>query len=400
MANLTTKAVENLKPRADRYEVPDRGCRGLYFIVQPSGAKSWAIRCRINGKPVKHTLGPWPAVQLAEARKRAADALAQVAQGTDPRIEKREAKAEATERGRDTIERLAEQFLGYQEKRLRPQSVRQLQHIFNNIVCPAWQGRTVHDIKRRDIIELVEAVAVDRPIMANRAQQGLSRFFNWLCERDILESSPCAGVKPPSKENARTRVLSDQELVALWSACDSIDEPARSCVRMLMLTGQRRGEVAGMRRSEIDGDVWHLAPERMKGGQAHLLPLSARALSILQAMPNGRDLVFAVGQGPLTHFERVNEEVDAIIQPTTPWTWHDIRRTVATGMASLGVPIPVVEKILNHTSGTFRGIVGTYQRYSFASEMRNALERWAEHLDRLTHGEPAPKVVPLRGGRI
>jgi integrase len=396
MANLTTKAIENFKPRADRYEVPDQGCRGLYFIVQPSGVKSWAIRCRINGKPVKHTLGAWPAIKLAEARKLAAHALAQVAQGTDPRVEKREAKSEAVKRGRDTVGRLAEQFLGYQEKRLRAQSVRQLQHIFHNIVCPAWQGRTVHDIRRRDIIELVEAVAVDRPIMANRAQQALSRFFNWACERDILESSPCAGVKPPSKENARNRVLSDRELVALWNACDDIDEPARSCVRMLMLTGQRRSEVAGMRRSEIDGDVWHIPAARMKGGQAHLLPLSARAVTILDAMPNGRDLVFAVGEGPLTHFERVKEEVDAIMQPTTPWVWHDIRRTVASGMASLGITVPVIEKVLAHRSGTFRGIVGTYQRHSFVPEMRNALERWAEHLDRLVHGEPATKVVPLR----
>jgi integrase len=392
---LTAKSVENIKPLKARYEIPDAGCRGLYLVTQPSSAKSWALRFRLDGKPCKHTLGSWPAVTLAEARRLAAAAMAQVAHGADPRTEKRKAKAEAVERGQDTVERLAAQFLNWQEKRLRPNSLRQLHHIFDDLVSPAWQGRDVHGIKRRDVIELVEGVAKDRPIMANRTLQGLSKFFNWLCERDVIAASPCAGVAPPSPEHARDRVLSDHELVALWQACDTVGEPACSCIRMLMLLGQRRSETAGMRRSEIDGDLWRLPAERMKGRQIHMVPLPARAMAIIEAMPQG-DLIFTVsGKAPMSHFDRIKREIDAHMKPAAPWCWHDIRRSTASGMAGLGVPVPTIEKILAHRSGTFRGIVGTYQRHSFIPEMRSALERWSEHLDRLVQGVPAAKVVPI-----
>src|SRR5262245_7545015 len=170
---LTTKSVENLKPGKDRYERPDGGCRGLYCIVQASGAKSWAIRFRFDGKPSKHTLGSWPAVSLANARRLAAAAMAQIAQGIDPRIEKQKAKTETTERSRDTVERLAAQFLEWQAKRLRPNSLRQLNHIFTDLVVPAWKGRAVHSVARRDAIELTEAIADTRPVMGNRVHGGL-----------------------------------------------------------------------------------------------------------------------------------------------------------------------------------------------------------------------------------
>jgi integrase len=203
------------------------------------------------------------------------------------------------------------------------------------------------------------------------------------------------GVKPPSQENVRDRVLSDRELVALWRACDVVDEPARSWVRMLILLGQRRSEVGGMRRREIEGDLWRLPAERMKGGHVHLLPLPARAVAIIEAMPQTGDLIFTVGgKAPMSHLDKVKRAIDEKIKPAAPWVWHDIRRTVATGMAGLGVAVPTIEKILAHRSGTFRGIVGTYQRHSFIPEMRNALERWSEHVDRLcarrARGESGP----------
>jgi integrase len=395
---LTTKAVENFKPGQDRYEVPDRGCRGLYCLVQASGAKSWAIRFRFDGKPCKYTLGAWPAVSLADARRLAAAAMAQVAQGVDPRAEKQKAKAEAAERGRDTIERLTTQFLEWQGKRLRPNSLRQLNHIFADLVVPAWQGRDVHSITRRDALELTEANADTRPIMANRLHSGLHRFFRWLCERDIIIASPMVGVPRPAREHARERTLTERELVALWHACDAVSEPARSWIRMLVLLTQRRSETAEMRRSEIDGDLWHLPAERMKGRVAHTLPLPAQAMAIIEALPRigDSDLIFTSnGVSPLDHLDRIKRTIDAEMKPTAPWTWHDIRRSTASALAGLGVAVPVVEKILAHRSGTFRGVTGTYQRHSFIPEMRSALERWAEHLDRLVRGVPATKVVPI-----
>ena len=366
--------------------------------MQPSGARSWAIRFRFDGKPCKQTLGSFPAVPLAEARRLATAALAQVAQGVDPRLEKRQAKAEAAERGRDTVERLTTQFLEWQGKRLRPNSVRQLEHIVADFVVPAWRGRDVHSIARRDALELTEAVAETRPVMANRLHSGLHRFFRWLCERDIILASPMVGVPRPASESARERTLSERELVALWHACDAVSEPARSWIRMLILLGQRRSETAGMRRSEIDGDLWHLPAARMKGRVAHVLPVPAQAMAIIEALPQigGSDLVFTSnGRSPLDHFDRLKKEIDAEMKSATAWTWHDIRRSTASALAGLGVAVPVVEKILAHRSGTFRGIVSTYQRHSFIPEMRIALERWSEHLDRLVRGVPATKVVPI-----
>jgi integrase len=395
---LTTKAVENFKPGSDRYEVPDGGCRGLYCIVQSSGAKSWAIRFRLEGKPSKYTLGSWPAVSLADARRLAATAMAQVAQGVDPSTEKRVAKIKAAERGRDTIDRLATQYLDWQRKRLRPNSLRQLEHIFTDLVVPEWQGREVYGIERRNARELTEAIAETRPIMANRVHGGLTSFFGWLYSRDIIAASPMVGLSPPSKERARERTLSERELVSLWHACDAVGEPARSWIRMLILLGQRRSETAGMRRSEIDGDLWHLPAARMKGRTAHVVPLPAQAMAIIEALPliGDSDLVFTPnGLSPLTHFDRIKRAIDAEMTPTAPWCWHDIRRSTASALAGLGVAVPVIEKILAHRSGTFRGIVGVYQKHSFIPEMRTALERWSEQINRLVRGMPATKVIPM-----
>ena len=398
---LTAKSVESIKPVPSRREIPDGGCRGLYIVSQPSGAKSFAIRFRLDGKPCKHTLGSYPAVSLAEARRLAAAALAQVAQGTDPRTEKRQAKAEAAERSRDTVDRLSAQFIDWQGKRLRPNSIRQLNHVFADLVLPEWQGRDVHDIARirRDARELLEAIAeTNGPVMAIRAHLWLHRFFGWLQERDVIIANPMAGLPRPASESARERTLSERELVALWHACEAVPEPWRSWIRMLILLGQRRSETAGMRRSEIDGDLWHLPPERMKGRVAHTLPLPVQAMAIIEAMPalGAGDLVFSPnGVSPLSHFDRIKRIIDAKMKPATPWTWHDVRRSTASGLAGLGVAVPVVEKILAHRSGTFRGIVSTYQRHSFIPEMRSALERWSEHLDRLVRGAPATKVVPI-----
>jgi integrase len=398
---LTAKAIENLRPGDTRREIPDAGCRGLYLILQPSGRRAWAVRYRFGGKPRKLTLDG--VGTLAAARKAATDALHQLEQGRDPAVLKFETKATAerasADRAADTVEQWAAHFIERHAKRkTRQNSWKQTTHVFDDIVLPAWRGRTVHDIKRRDIIEVVEGVAEDRPIMANRTLAALSKFFAWLCERDIITASPCTGVKRPSDEHARDRVLSDDEIHALWLACDAIGGPAGACVKMLLLTGQRRSEVSGMRRVEITGDVWTLSPERTKNGQRHDVPLSEQALAIIESMPVIGDYIFtSTGAAPLWHFDRIKRLLDAHVKPETPWVLHDLRRTAASGMAKLGIRLPIIEKVLNHSSGTFRGIVGTYQRHDFAGEKRHALQAWADHVDAIVRGEPRGNVTPLRG---
>jgi integrase len=397
---LTTKRIENLRPDATRREIADGACRGLYLIIQPSGRRAWAVRYRHAGKTRKLTLDA--GLTLAEARKAATAALHELERGHDPGVLKFDAEAkakqEADDRARDTVDALVERFLEQHTRRkTRPASVRQAEHVFYKIVLPAWRGRIVHDLVRRDVRELVENVAATRPATGNRTHAHLSKFFNWLCEHDVIPASPCAGVKPPAKETARDRILSDNEIKALWRACDAIGRSAGSVVKLLLLTGQRGGEVTGMRRSEISGDVWTLPPARTKNKQRHEVPLSAQALAIIDAVPGvDEDFLFTTSETRrLGDIALAKATLDTHMKPAQPWVLHDLRRTVASGMAALGIKLPVIEKVLNHQSGSFRGIVGVYQRHEFAVEKRDALQRWADHLTGLVSGATSDNVIPL-----
>ena len=399
MRPLTDIAIQNLKPKAERYEVSDPGARGLRVAVQPSGYKSFIVRYRdAGGKNRKLTLPP---VSLAGARKLAGDAMLELAQGRDPGAAKQEAKRTASARGDDTIERWARTFIErHAKKKTRPNSWRQTVHVFEDIVLPAWKRRTVHDIKRKDVRELLEELAETKPIMANRTRGVLSKFYNWMCERDDDLVSPVMGVKAPAAENVGERVLNDDELRRLWAACEAIGGREGACVKLLLLTGQRRSEISHLRWREVGDDVLELLAPRMKGKRAHTLPLSSQAAAIIADMPKlvpqtPRPDDYVWGDTPVGHFHRVKDELDAHMGDTPKWTVRDIRRSVASGMARIGVPVPVVEKILAHRKGTFAGVVGVYQKYSFLDEMAVAAQRWSDHIEQLVIGKAA-KVVKLR----
>jgi integrase len=400
MPRLTAKFVENVRARDKRVEIADTGCRGLYLVVQPvTGRKSWAVRYRFQGKPRKLTLDGFPG--LADARRRCMVALHQLEQGVDPAEVKFEAKTLAqqanAERKQNTVEQLGQRFLSQHVSRLRPNTQKQVKHVFDDIVLPRWHGRAVADVTRRDVRELVEDVAAGTPIMANRTLGWLGGFFNWLVEHDVLAANPCTGIKPAA-EQARDRVLDDDEIQSLWKACEQVGGPGGACVQLMLLTGQRRGEIAGMRRAEVNGDLWTISAQRMKGKVAHTLPLPQAALIIIERQPvfGDSDLVFSFdGRRPLNAFAKLKQQLDQHMQAKAPWVFHDVRRAVATRMAGLGEPVEVIEKILAHRSGTFRGIVATYQRHSYVPQMRAALERWAAHVEQLVQGTPPAKVILL-----
>ena len=387
---LTAIAVENAKPGGGRREISDG--RGLFLVVQPSGGKSWAVRYRFNGKPAKLTLGKWPQVSLATARKLAADARHQVDKGGDPAGAKRQARLEQRDREADTVEHLAAQCIEQHAKR-KTRSWRATERLFKTNILPPWSGRTVHDIRKRDVIHLVEAIAADRPRTANLTFAHIRKFFGWLVERDILLVSPCQGVKAPARENPRDRVLTDDEITAYWNAADG--EPL---AQLLLLTGQRRGEVAGMRWSEINEAerAWTLPGDRTKNGQTHVIPLSRQAWKIIAAMSRiiGDDHVLAA-TGDRKGYDRIKKRLEAKIETAAPWQLHDVRRTVATGLQRLGVRLEVTEAVLNHTSGSRAGIVGIYQRHDWKEEKAAALQRWADHVEALVTGKPAARVIRL-----
>ncbi len=304
---LTAFWVQNQAPGNARKEIADTGCTGLYLVVQPSGARSWALRYRYLDKPRKLTLGPVLTVAngeaepddveigqpltLAAARKLAQDELHKLKLGRDPAADKKHgiatSRSEAVRRAADSVEVLAARFIKqHVEAKNRPATREQVEQILNKEVLPRWKGRSVHDIEKRDVVRLLDDIAEDRPILANRTLAIVRKWFNWMFAKDIIKTlSPCAGVEPPAKENSRERVLSESEICSLWTASDLLGHPFGPFVKLLILTGQRRSEVAGISWSEIDADkrIWTLPGERTKNGETHTLPLSPQAWAIIEA---------------------------------------------------------------------------------------------------------------------
>jgi integrase len=404
---LTTLAVEAAKPRhGKRTEYPDAGCPGLFLVVQPSHVKSWALRFRFNGKSRKLTIGPANELTLAAARAAAAAHHVEIEQGIDPAAAKQTARAtsreQAAHRASDTIEVMIERFLAeYARRKTREITWRSYERVLRRHVIPRWPGRTIHEIRRRDIIDLIEGIAEATPYMANRLRAVLSKFFSWLVARDVIKFSPVAGVERPGVEAARDRVLDDAEVTQLWAAGADLGR-AGDYFKLLLLTGGRRSEIGQARWDEIDaeGRTLTIPASRSKNRRPHIIPLVDAAWEILDRQPRIGAYVFPsrVGSGPLSAFHHLKEQIDGAASLAKPWRWHDTRRTVASGLQKLGVRIEVIEQVLGHTSGVFRGVVGTYQRHDYSEERRDALERWAGHLDRLVTGR-AGAVVPQRGGR-
>jgi integrase len=444
----------------NRREIPDGVLSGLYFVIQPTGKKSWAVRYRIdgydkNGQPAKvtrkFTLGNYLAgddvklagEELKRIRREAADILDRVRRGEDPGAEKQIAKrAPADDVTRDLFRSVVERYLKeYASKRRNfPEKARLLGMrrdgeawaVIEGRAVSLWGQKRAQDITRRDVREHLEALAESAPIGANRTFSELRKFFNWAAGKDIVTASPLAGLQPPSEENAsRNRVLirrseipgsTDDELRWLWQAAANYNRPEEGegkggigrkhrgpfgpMVQMLILTGQRRTEVAAMEWREVDLEArtWTIPASRAKNGQAHLVPLSDAAVAVLESLPRikGHGYVFTTdGENPVSGFSRMKNRIVALMKESAgkeipDWTLHDIRRTVAAGMQRLGVRMEVTEKVLNHVSGSFGGIAGVYQVHDFAEEKRTALEAWARFVTDLVEGADKTNVVPLR----
>jgi integrase len=389
---LTDAAVQKRKPGHKRVEIHDG--RGLYLVIQPTGAKSWAYRYRIAGQSRKLTLGPFPTISVTEARKLCGDAALKTQAGGDPALDHKTARA-----ADDTFERVTRLFI---ERYARPKNRSWkltaawlgLAPDGDNLVLTGkgaiakWGDRKISTIRQPDIIHFLDAL-VDQgtPVSANRTLSALRKLFNWARGRYGLSANPCDMVEMPGAETARDRVLDDDELGAVWRAADAVNGHFGSVIKLLILTGQRRSEVAGTDWRELDlpTKTWKLPRGRVKNDNGHEVPLSAQALAVIDDVHRiaGRGLLFTTtGRTPISGFTRVKAEIDAL-SGVKDWTLHDLRRTAASGMARLGVQLPVIEKILNHTSGTFRGVVGIYQRHTYADEKRAALDLWGAHVARL-----------------
>ena len=299
--------------------------------------------------------------------------LAARTEGRDPATEKREARRRLVT---DRVDDLVDAFIKQHVSNRR--SAGEISRILKREIV----GRSVHDVTRRDVIELVSEI-VDRgaPVAANKTLQMAKTFFSWCARRAIIDRSPCEGVKQPTREVPRDRVLTDDELSRVIKAARQIGGPYGGIVELLALTAQRREEVAQMTWDELDLEkqVWTIPGTRTKNGKPHIVHLSDAAIRAIEARPRTGALVFATADRPFRNFVHAKPKLDKKAG-VSGWRLHDLRRTAISGMARLGVAPHVADKILNHTSGTISGVAAVYQRHEFMAERKQALDAWARHV--------------------
>jgi integrase len=398
---LTPVAIRNLKPEAERYEVPDGGCVGLYCVVQPSGVKGFALRYRRDGKPAKLTLGRWfdgpekdapdavlgNPLTLAAARKIAADAKHKVEEGRDPNG--------GAGRGPNTLKVVAENYLALEGAKLR--TADQRISIFRRLIYPVLGDTRIDRIRRSDISALLDRIERDSgPRMADVALAALSKLFRWYAVRVDSFNSPIVpgmGRAAPAHERARSRILTDDELRRVWRATEQ-DAALGGLVRFLLLTAARRSEAAEMTWNEIEGSDWVLPAWRNKVKQDLVRPLSTAALEVIEQQPRveGFPHVFARTGTRLFYLDHYKRTLDQRAD-VTDWTLHDLRRTARSLMSRAGVNADHAERCLGHVIG---GVRGTYDRHAYHAEKKHAFEALAALVERIVNPPTEKNVLPLR----
>jgi integrase len=405
---LTGATLQKLKlpPGAADKIFFDEGLSGFGLRVRDGGKRTWIAQYRVGTKQRRVTLGTVENLDPQAARQRAKDVLSKVHLGGDPQTEKAERRSQASV----TVGVMVERYLAERAaKRLKPRSFEEVErHLKKH--WSALSGLPIRTVTRSDVAAQLGRIAKDSgPFASNRARAALSAFFSWAIGEGLVDATPVLGTNKATKEISRERVLSGEELAAIWNEAGGGDYGA--IVRLLILMGQRREEVGGMLWSEIDLDkrVWRIDAERTKNGLAHEVPLSSPAVEILRKRErSGRALVFGGGDGPFQGWSNAKSALDRRVLTKLgetgadgalkPWRLHDIRRTVATRMADLGVQPHVIEAVLNHISGHKAGVAGVYNRATYAAEKRQALDMWGEHVVSLAEGRES-NIVPLRAAR-
>jgi integrase len=375
---------------------------------------------RVDGRRVQETLGTLATIPKVEmAREKARASMNKAEAGIHPakerdRLEAEERRRAAAEkaRQRDTFGAAIDRYLTrYAAKRMRLDYFTETKRTLERDVKPALGTRPIRELTRRDIRELLETI-VERgsPSQANHSLAYLRAMLNWAVSNDLIESSPTAGLKMPARAVERDRALDDGEIRLFWQGCNKIGWPFGPLFQLLLLTAQRRDELAQATWSEFDlgKALWTLPRERTKNDKAHLVHLSPPALEIIEALRQIGTTSFlftTTGDSPVSGFGRARERLAAamraieIADKFEPFTLHDLRRTATTGMARLGVAPHVVDKILNHVSGAIRGVAAIYNRHAYLDERRAALEAWGRHIESLVLPTALSNVVPIAAAR-
>jgi integrase len=378
VGRITKSVVDRLAPGSLVWDTSVVG----FGVRRQTRAAFYLLRYRIFGKQRFLTIGrhgsPWT---VDTARNEAVRLLGVVAGGNDPAVAKARAKAEAKARWAETFEAEAQRYLERKRTVMKPRAFEEVSRHLLRHAMPL-HGRPLAEIDRRTIAQrLGEIEQASGRVARNRVRSSLSAFFAWAITEGLLEINPVAGTAKLHEGGSRERVLADTELAKVWAALT--DDQFGDIVRLLALTGQRREEIGGLRWSEVDLDksIITLPPERTKNRREHIVPISSAVRAILERQPpRGRAHVFGRGRAGFSGWSDCKTALDQRA-PLPEWRLHDLRRTVATGMADrLGVLPHIVEAVLNHVSGHRAGVAGIYNRARYEADMRDALERWSEHV--------------------
>ena len=393
---LTQATIASIKLPRDRSEtiVFDDDLPGFGLRIRAGGARTWIFQFKLGSQHRRVTLGNAKALTVTQARKTATDLHAMVRLGRDPQGEKAEGRARAIE----TMSAVVQTYLAHQRVRVRPRTYVGIERHLLTYSKPLL-ALPLAGINRRTIAARIAAIAAKSGLpSANRMRSSLSAFFGWCMREGLLDSNPAAGtnVQP---ERSRDRVLSNTELKAVWNATAG-DDDYSAIMRLLMLSGQRREEIGGLRWSEVLEDRIALPSARTKNGHAHSVPLTAAMRKILDSRVRDDEFVFGARKGrPFNGWGSRKRALDQRISATgtelKPWTQHDLRRTMATWLAESGTLPHVIEAILNHVSGHKAGVAGIYNRASYEPQKRAALEKWGNHIETLIGGKRSAEIIRL-----
>jgi integrase len=438
-ATITKRTVDAAKPAERDVFIWDTDVAGFGLKVTPAGGKVYVFQYRIarpgeaERTPAKrYTIGKHGSLTPDQARKRAKELAGLVEQGIDPRqqeldaiIAKDEAARLAAEKARIegelAFDKVAALWLDHyeNEKARRPSSVRLARMVVDSHLKPKLKSKPMPHIGRGDLQPIIDGIPAKQRGMRRAVFAYASVLFGWAAKRGDIAGNPLAEMVKPEAPKARDRVLSDDELAAVWKASATISDPFASFFRLLILTGQRRSEVASMNWAELDRATatWTIPAGRAKNGVAHIVPLSDLAIAILDRLSDtahgdGSDLepgnwpkagfvLTTTGRTPISGITKAKNALDTATtrandnEALPGWRIHDLRRTLATGFQRLGIRFEVTEATLNHVSGAKGGIAGVYQRHDWKEEKRSALDAWARHVEAISKPAEKENVVPI-----
>jgi integrase len=417
---LTDIAIRSIQaPASGVEEYPDGKLAGFALRVTKRGLKSFCYRYRSNGANRRLSLGHYPETSLSDARRRAEEARVLARKGSDPRSvfspSMRPSREPSTASNELLFPDVLQTYLDRHCKaKLKPSTARESERLLRKVFEGAWRHKSVTQIKKADVIAITDSI-LDRghPSAARHAHIAIRAFFNWCIRRDYVMVSPCSSLESPAPALTRERVLTEHEIRAVWDGAQIQGYPYGTIVQIALLTAQRRCEVAGMLWSELDLQkrLWFMPANRVKNGRPHAVPLAPQVVALLSRivkfeatavaddggdqpglitsrfhkhlMSRPSDYVFPSRsglEGSYSGFSKGKRNLD-VASATRGWTFHDLRRTAASGMAELGCEPHVIEKVINHRSGTFSGVAAVYNRFEYLEQKRAALELWARHVD-------------------